>query len=42
VFGVKDSLVVEFVEHAPGPTPDGSRSAAPFCTAQYDFRLVRA
>ncbi|MGQ0579371.1 MAG: intradiol ring-cleavage dioxygenase [Betaproteobacteria bacterium] len=42
VFGVKDSLVVDFREHAPGPTPDGEKSAVPFCTAEYDFRLVRS
>jgi hydroxyquinol 1,2-dioxygenase len=42
VFGVKHSLVVDFKRHAPGPTPDGGKSAAPFCTAEYDFRLVRA
>jgi hydroxyquinol 1,2-dioxygenase len=42
VFGVKDSLVVDFGEHAPGPTPDGGKSAAPFSTAEYDFRLVRS
>ena len=42
VFGVKDSLVVDFGEHAPGPTPDGGKSASPFCTAEYDFRLVRS
>jgi hydroxyquinol 1,2-dioxygenase len=41
VFGVKQSLVVDFKPHAAGPTPDGGKSAAPFCTAEYDFRLVR-
>jgi len=41
VFGVKDSLVVEFREHAAGATPDGGSSAGPFCVAEYDFRLVR-
>jgi hydroxyquinol 1,2-dioxygenase len=41
VFGVKPSLIVDFVEHAPGPTPDGGRSAVPFTTAEFDFRLVR-
>jgi hydroxyquinol 1,2-dioxygenase len=41
VFGVKPSLIVEFVEHAPGPTPDGGRSSVPFTTAEFDFRLVR-
>jgi hydroxyquinol 1,2-dioxygenase len=40
VFGVKHSLVVDFKPHAAGATPDGKRSDAPFCTAEYDFRLV--
>jgi len=42
VFGVKHSLVVDFKPHPAGPTPDGGKSAAPFCTAEYDFRLVRS
>ena len=42
VFGVKRSLVVDFKPHPAGPTPDGGKSAAPFCTAEYDFRLVRS
>jgi hydroxyquinol 1,2-dioxygenase len=42
VFGVKHSLVVEFADHAPGPTPDGKTSAVPFCSAVFDFRLVAA
>lgn len=41
VFGVKHSLVVDFKPHPAGPTPDGGKSAAPYCTAEYDFRLVR-
>jgi hydroxyquinol 1,2-dioxygenase len=41
VFGVKQSLIVDFVEHIPGPTPDGGRSTVPFTTAEFDFRLVR-
>jgi hydroxyquinol 1,2-dioxygenase len=41
VFGVKDSLVVDFRDHLAGPTPDGRKSAVPFCTAEYDFKLVR-
>lgn len=41
VFGVKDSLVVEFTEHAPGLAPDGSRSAVAFCSVRHDFRLAR-
>jgi len=42
VFGVKQSLVVDFKSQPAGPTPDGSKSAEPFCTAEYDFRLVRS
>jgi len=42
VFGVKHSLVVDFKPHPAGQTPDGGESAAPFCTAEYDFRLVRS
>jgi len=42
VFGVKQSLVVDFKPHSAGQTPDGGRSTAPFCTAEYEFRLVRS
>lgn len=42
VFGVKQSLVVDFKPHPAGQTPDGKKSTAPFCTAEYDFRLVRS
>ncbi|HEX4986145.1 MAG TPA: intradiol ring-cleavage dioxygenase [Burkholderiales bacterium] len=42
VFGVKPSLIVDFVAHAAGPTPDGGSSAVPFHTAEFDFRLARA
>jgi len=42
VFGVKQSLVVDFKSQPAGPTPDGNKSAEPFCTAEYDFRLVRS
>jgi hydroxyquinol 1,2-dioxygenase len=42
VFGVKSSLVVEFVKHAPGRAPDGTAMHEPFYTCEYDFRLVRA
>lgn len=41
VFGVKDSLVVDFVSHAPGRAPDGSTMNEPFVTANYDFVLER-
>ena len=42
VFGVKHSLVVDFKDHPAGPTPDGRKSPTPFCTAEFDFKLVRA
>ena len=42
VFGVKHSLVVDFQHHPAGPSPDGGKSAAPFWSAQFDFRLVRS
>jgi hydroxyquinol 1,2-dioxygenase len=40
VFGVKQSLVVGFEKHPPGPTPDGTNSPVSFHTAHFDFRLV--
>jgi hydroxyquinol 1,2-dioxygenase len=42
VFGVKHSLVVDFKPHPTGPSPDGGKSAEPFCTVEYEFRLVRS
>ena len=42
VFGVKHSLVVDFKDHSAGPTPDGKKSTVPFCTAEFEFRLVRS
>jgi hydroxyquinol 1,2-dioxygenase len=40
VFGVRNSLVVEFPRHPPGKAPDGRTLGKPYYTAQYDFRLV--
>lgn len=42
VFGVKDSLVVEFVRHEPGTAPDGTKITRPYFTANYDFSLKSA
>jgi hydroxyquinol 1,2-dioxygenase len=42
VFAVKESLIVDFVPHPAGRTPEGGTCDRPFCTASYDFRLVRA
>jgi len=39
VFGVKDSLIVDFVRHAPGTAPDGTKLERPYFTVQYDFGL---
>jgi hydroxyquinol 1,2-dioxygenase len=42
VFGVKDSLVVDFVRHEPGTAPDGTKMDRPYFTVQYDFGLQTA
>ena len=42
VFGVKDSLVVDFKDHPPGMAPDGSRLERSFSTVSYDFVLAPA
>jgi hydroxyquinol 1,2-dioxygenase len=41
VFAVKESLIVDFVEHPAGRAPDGGTCDQPYCTASYDFRLAR-
>lgn len=41
VFGVKRSLITEFVEHGPGPGPGGRALDGPWFTATYDFVLAR-
>ena len=40
VFAVKNSLVVDFVRHAPGVAPDGKRMERPYYTVHYDFGLM--
>lgn len=39
VFGVRSSLIADWVEHAPGHTPNGGESATPFYTLDFDFIL---
>jgi hydroxyquinol 1,2-dioxygenase len=39
VFGVRSSLVTDWVRHEPGRTPDGRSSAQPFTTLDYSFVL---
>jgi hydroxyquinol 1,2-dioxygenase len=40
VFGVRESLVVDFEEHAPGEAPDGRVMPSRYWSAHYDFRLA--
>ncbi len=42
VFGVRNSLVADWVRHDPGVTPDGGTSAVPFYTLDFDFVLDTA
>jgi hydroxyquinol 1,2-dioxygenase len=42
VFGVRRSLIADWVEHAPGTTPDGQVSEVPFYTLDFDFVLNTA
>lgn len=40
-FGVRPALIADFVEHPPGPAPDGRVMDRPFRTLDYDFVLTR-
>ncbi|MFN0038353.1 MAG: intradiol ring-cleavage dioxygenase [Burkholderiales bacterium] len=42
VFGVKNSLVTDFVRHEPGVAPDGRRMDRAYFTVNFDFGLVPA
>jgi hydroxyquinol 1,2-dioxygenase len=42
VFGVRDSLIVDYARHAAGKAPDGRAMDKPYYTAAYDFRLAPA
>lgn len=39
VFGVRSSLVADWVPHEPGRAPDGSMQTQPFSTLEFDFVL---
>ena len=39
VFGVKDSIIRPYTEHAPGTAPDGTLVGERYATLSYDFRL---
>ena len=40
VFGVRESLIVDFKEHPAGKAPDGRELTQPWHECHYDFRLV--
>lgn len=42
VFGVRDSLVLQYARHEPGHGPDGRVLDRPFHSASYDFKLAPA
>jgi hydroxyquinol 1,2-dioxygenase len=39
VFGVRASLIADWIEHKPGKAPDGQQSAEPFYTLDFNFIL---
>ena len=39
VFGVRHSLIADWLEHPAGPTPDGGVSQVPYYTLDFDFIL---
>lgn len=39
VFGVRSSLIANWIEHPPGQTPDGGHRDVPFYTMDFDFVL---
>lgn len=41
VFGVKDSLIADFIRHDGGTAPDGQTQDGPFFTLEYDFALQK-
>jgi hydroxyquinol 1,2-dioxygenase len=41
VFGVRSSLIADWVRREPGIAPDGTRLDVPFYTLEYDFVLNR-
>ena len=42
VYGVKEPLIVDFVEHPPGKAPNGEMLSTPFYEITYDFVLQKA
>jgi hydroxyquinol 1,2-dioxygenase len=42
VFGVKESLIVDFAEHPPGSAPDGRTLDDPWTSVSFDIVLERS
>jgi hydroxyquinol 1,2-dioxygenase len=42
VFGVRNSLIVDYARHPPGQAPDGRLMDRPYHSTSYDFKLVPA
>lgn len=42
VFGVKEALIVDFIEHPAGKAPNGDIVDRPFYEVKYDFKLAKA
>jgi hydroxyquinol 1,2-dioxygenase len=42
VFGVRSSLVAQWIPHEEGVAPDGTRMNTPFSTLEFDFILNRS
>ncbi len=40
VFGVRPSLIGDFVHHKAGTAPDGRAMSQPYCTLDYDFVMI--
>jgi hydroxyquinol 1,2-dioxygenase len=41
VFGVKESLIREYKQHAAGTAPDGTPMKGPYVTITYDFVMAK-
>jgi hypothetical protein len=39
VFGVRSTLIADWLRHEPGIAPDGTRTEVPFSTLDFDFAL---
>jgi hydroxyquinol 1,2-dioxygenase len=42
VFGVKEPLIVDFVQKSAGMAPNGDKIETPYYEVKYDFKLAKA